>query len=472
MPTIRLVPSNYGRSNTNYVTVTNPTNMYNNTDHTDNYASIRGRNNANNTYYAFINGFNFGDVPSNVEVTSFKVKIRAYRNSYLSTNASYLIRLASSASSSSAIANTTMSEQVGTSADVYEIPTGNLTWNTLSGYGSGFSIEVPLRSTASQYPYLYVYGAEIEVTYGTNYDVDASSEVPDILVDPTHQSVLQGESATVMFDVDDISGYLVTDNGTDVTSSLVQHAKETSGSITATAESFTTGFSGGSNMAFYTSSSSTGHNFEYAVGHTAESPGSTASGSGSWTYVKDGSSSTSNTGYADFVFDFSEIPIDATITSVTVKCYGAVESSNQSTSHSDITLFSGNTQKGTMQKFTSSTNSIITISSPGTWTRQELQSAKLRFAVGYYGGHLFGITWTVTYTVPPGNYYTYTINNVSSAHTLVLKQGSATAKFYIKVNGAWQSNVTKVYKKINGSWVQQTNYASVFDPNTNYVKGN
>lgn len=40
----------------------------------------------------------------------------------------------------------------------------------------------------------------------------------------------------------------------------------------------------------------------------------------------------------------------------------------------------------------------------------------------------------------------------------------------IKSNGAWQ-NVSKVYKKINGSWVEQSNLASLFDTNTNYVKG-
>jgi len=96
-------------------------------------------------------------------------------------------------------------------------------------------------------------------------------------------------------------------------------------------------------MNFYTSSSSTGNNFSYAVGHTAESPGSTSSGNGSWTYVKDNGSSTSYTGYADFVFDFSEIPVGSTINSVTVKCYGAQEDTSQSNGHADITLYSGTT---------------------------------------------------------------------------------------------------------------------------------
>ena len=170
MATIRLVPSAYTRSSTNRVTVTDPNNMYYNTDHTANYCSIRGRNSSSNTYYCFIHGFDFNQVPSNANVTGFRVLIRCYRNSYLSTNSSYAIRLASTPSSSSAISNTTMSDTITTTSGgtVYEIPTGSLTWSTLESYGTNFSIDIPLRSTSSQYPYLYVYGAEIEVTYSAS----------------------------------------------------------------------------------------------------------------------------------------------------------------------------------------------------------------------------------------------------------------------------------------------------------------
>ena len=165
MPTIRLVPSSYGRSSTTRVAVTNPENMYYNTDHTSAYCSIRGRNSTSSTYYAFINGFNFDDVPANAVVSSFVVKIRCYRNTYQQTGSTYRLRLASSASNNSVISGTTMSEDIGTTADVYAIPTGDLTWSQLKNYGSGFSIEIPLRPSSSQYPYVYVYGAEIEVTY-------------------------------------------------------------------------------------------------------------------------------------------------------------------------------------------------------------------------------------------------------------------------------------------------------------------
>lgn len=163
--TLRLVPSSYGRSNNSYVTVTNPENMYENTDDSSDVCSIRGRNNSSNTYYCYIRGFNISDVPSNATVTSFKVKIKCYRNSYLRQDSStYYLHLCNN---TSAIQNTYMSGAVttSTSGDVYEIPTGSLTWANIKQYGTNFGIRVPLRSTSSSRPYLYVYGAEIEVTY-------------------------------------------------------------------------------------------------------------------------------------------------------------------------------------------------------------------------------------------------------------------------------------------------------------------
>lgn len=412
MATIRLVPSTYSLSNTS-LTINNVDRMYTNTDSTT-YGTCSTT--SSNTRYLYLRGFNFDDIPSGATINSFSIKIKA-NESGLSTNTNYrpyLVNNTSTLTGTFSVISTSVTTQTcsGVSAS----------WATISGYGSDFGIRFTVRSSSNNSTgTLNVYGAEIEVNYTTvDYTITATSAVSGVSLSPATQSVIEGDSAEITFEIDDISDYIVTDNDVDVTSSLVRHSYPGGGTVSKTATSFTTGFSGGTSMNFYTSSSSTGNNFNYAVGHTAESPGSTSSGSGSWTYVKDNGSSTSNTGYADFAFDFSDIPENATITQVQVKCYGAVESASQSTSHADITLYSGSTQKGTMQKFTSSTNSVITISSPGTWTRAELQSAKLRFAVGYYGGHIFGITWNVTYTTPTGYYYTYTLDNVQASHVIVL----------------------------------------------------
>ena len=90
-----------------------------------------------------------------------------------------------------------------------------------------------------------------------------------------------------------------------------------------------------------------------------------------------------------------------------------------------IGLYAGSTLKSTEQEFTSTSNQVITITNPGTWTREELQNAKLRFTVAYYGGYIGGVTWAVNYTVPvEGNlyYYEYTINNISADHEIVVAE--------------------------------------------------
>lgn len=358
MATIRLVPSAYSRSNTNYVTVSNESNMYNNTDHTSNYATLRGRagRSSNSTYYAFIHGFNFDDVPSTATVTGFKVMIRAYRGSYMATgNTNYRICLASQASNSYKIGNTTLSSDITTSSggEVYEIPTGSLTWDTLKEYGSDFSIDIPLRNSStssSNYPYVYVYGAEIEVTY----------TLPDprtITTSLTGNGTISPSGSTTMYDGEEYELTItptnisdpvtVTNNGTDVTADLVEHySGGTSTSYsTASGSGVTTGFarSGG---AFYQSSSTTSDSWlRYAIGKTAESPYSTSNTSN--TYCKDGTNDATTAGWMNYPFDFSTLPENAEVTSVEVKCYGAAESTSQSASHADVSLWCGSEQKGT-----------------------------------------------------------------------------------------------------------------------------
>ena len=172
----------------------------------------------------------------------------------------------------------------------------------------------------------------------------------------------------------------------------------------------------------------------------------------------------------NYPFDFSTLPSDAEVTAVEVKCYGATESTTETASHADISLWCGSTQKGTTQKFTSTSNSTITISDPGTWTRAELQDAWVRFGVGYYGGRILGITWKVTYTYGGTlAYYTYTYD-VNGNATIAVTIGTATTTMYIKLNGTWVP-ATAVYKKVNGTWVQQSNLTNVFESGVNYLKG-
>ena len=432
MPTMRLVASVNAVSNGTYVLTSDTDNMYTNVDSTTYGTVTHNRASTNNTYYFYLRGFNFDDIPSDAIVSNWTVKIKASAKGHTtSTSSSYQMSLCQGTTS---IGNTYADGRLSTTTTTFTFAEGSLTWDSVAGYGANFGIRVPLRrANSNTADVVTIYGAEIEVTYTIPNPVNVSSILVsgNGTISPSGTTIMaEGDEYTLTITpTDKTEEVILTKDGVDISSQLTEHYLPPSSTteVSKTATSFTTGFSGGTNMSFYTSSSSSTNNFNYAVGHTAESPGSTSSGSGSWTYVKDNGSSTSNTGYADFSFDFSAIPANAEIASVTVRCYGAIEDSSQSTSHADITLFSGNTQKGTMQKFTSSSNSIITISDPGTWTRAELQSAKLRFAVGYYGGHIFGITWIVNYYIPSGNpdYYTYTFEVGANDTVLEVTIGSA-----------------------------------------------
>lgn len=475
MATIRIVASAYTRSNTNYVTVTDDSNMYNNVDHTSNYCTLRGRagRSSNSTYYAFIHGFDFNEVPSNATVTSFKVKIRAYRGQYQATgNTNYRIALASQPSNSYKIGSTTLSSDITTTSggEVYEIPTGSLTWDTLKNYGTNFSIDVPLRNSStssSNYPYVYVYGAEIEVTY----------TIPNprtITTTLSGNGTIEPSGANIYYDEDEFELIITptnssdtvtaTKNGSDITSQLVRHTGQETDSQVPT-EDFTTGFSS-SGANFYQSSSVTSTSWlEYAIGHSAESPYSTSNTSN--TYVKPEGA----TGWINYHFDFDAIPSSATINSVSVKVYGARENATVDSTHvARFQCYSGNTAKGTIQNFTSTSNSLVTVSDVGTWTASELHDAQLRFEVGYYGGRMLGITWSVTYTAQ--DHYTYTMTVSGDATIAVTIGGSTTQpKLYTKINGSWVE-VQTAYKKVNGSWVAQSDVTSVFQSGTNYIKGN
>ena len=76
MAQIRLVPSTYEVSSTQYLSVSNAANMYANTDSTT-YATVTNSRNQTTSYYIYLRGFNFSDIPSNAIINSFTVKLKA-----------------------------------------------------------------------------------------------------------------------------------------------------------------------------------------------------------------------------------------------------------------------------------------------------------------------------------------------------------------------------------------------------------
>lgn len=447
MATIRLIPSTYYLSNSSYLSVSNASNMYADTDNTT-YATVTNSRTSTSSYYIYLRGFDFSSIPSAAVVSSFTVKVKCNH----SGGYAQAIYLYDDTSSSLGSSSTTLSSTVTT-----HTINVNGTWADLVAAGSDLGIRINCRrSSRNTTAYVYVYGAEIEVTYTVPDPRTVTSTLTgDGTISPSGAtSTYDGEEYTLTITPTNTSDTVtVTNNGTDVTGELVAHGAGST--VSSVPDDVTTsGIQSGSSYA------------EYAVGHSAESPSS--SGTSSNMYA-----SQSSTGYAAYSFDFSAIPSNATIEAIEVRAYGHRESSTISSTYvSQCVLYQGSTAISDEVDFPSTSNSIITIEPTTLPTRAQLDNVTLRHYVGYYGGLVLGITFEVTYSTGSGiDHYTYTYT-VSGDATIavVIGGGGSTQTISFKQNGSWVA-ATTVYKKVNGAWVQQTDLSSVFDSNTNYVKG-
>lgn len=420
---LTLYPSGYtGLSNLTTTTSYPVTNGYDSSSSTSYARFTLSSGSTGYLYYTF----DTSDLPSEATISSITGTVRAYvsSTSRVTSTQCQLYTGTTAKGSNVTFASTSSSNTVtlspGNSWTVAELSDLRLKIGGTgsSGGGGGGSSR-----------YIYFYGATVVINYtisGTAYTITATSTVSGITPTPATQDIMAGNDGVVTFPINELTldDYTVTDNGTDVTGSLVRHIVSASGTVSAVPSStFTTGLSD-SNANFYMSSSSTGTTYlERAIGNSAESPDTSTSN----TYIKDNDSNTA-TGWINYTFDFSDIPESATINSVEVRVYGARENSTTDSTHvARLQTYCGDTAKGTAEEFTNTTNSILTLASPGTWTRAELQNAQLRFTIAYYGGRVGGVSWDVSYTVASGEtyYWTYTISDIDADHAVVLEAAGA-----------------------------------------------
>lgn len=448
MATIRLVPSTYYLSSSSYLSVSNASNMYDDTDSTT-YATVTNSRTSTTSYYIYLRGFNFDDIPSAAVVSNFTVKLKA-RESGVSTSTSYKPYLANG---TSAINGTC--DVIDTTAEVLTFTGLTADWEDIVGYGSDFGIRINCRrASRNTTGYMYIYGAEIEVTY----------TVPDprtVTTTLNGDGTISPSGSTTTYDGEEFELTITptnkadtvtaTQDGTDITGQLVAHGAGST--ISAVPDDVSTNsISSGSSYA------------SYAVGHSAESPSS--SGTSSNMYASSGS-----TGYAEYSFDFSSIPSGAVIEDITVTCYGHRESSTIDSTHvSSVTIYNGSTAISEDVDFPSTSNSTITVI-PDTMP-SSMSNVTVRHTVGYYGGLVLGITFEVTYSTGSGiDHYTYTYT-VSGDSIIVVNIGSvSTTVLYFKEGSSTWTAASVAWKKISGVWTRQSDLTTVFDANTNYVKG-
>lgn len=310
-------------------------------------------------------------------------------------------------------------------------------------------------SSSSQSKYIYFYGATVTISFTyeeTAWTVTASTSVGTI--DPSGaQEIVDGESFVLA--IYDATGCTVTDNGTDVTSSLVEKAVATGGTETFVPESYTT------------DGSISGTYYQSAVGQGSD----TSNSSGGNNYASGGSSSTA---YVDYSFGISGIPSNATITGISCSVKGKAESSTMDSSHfAKVCLYLDGTAIGDEAQFTSTSDSVITATATTLPSVSELDGLTLRFSVAYYGGNVVGATLSISYTVPSSGsatYYEYTISSVTADHVIVVSTGSSSSEaIWSKESGTWMT-YSAVWKKSSGTWTIQAASAA-FDEGTNYVRG-
>lgn len=456
MATIRLIPSASAVSSGSYASISDASNMYTNTDSTTHGTFTHNRASTNNTYYGYLRGFNFDDVPSNAVVSSFTVKIKASATGHTtSTSSNYYMTLCNNTTS---ISGTMASGRLSTSTTTFTFNHSTLDWGTINGYGSNFGIRVPMRRASSNTAdVVSVYGAEILV----EYTVPVARTVTTTL---SGSGTIDPSGTNTYYDGDEFELVIEPTNASDTVTAtrdgasiqLEYHAGgETSESNVLGAYSLVSGGFNGSGASY----------FQGIVGHGHDTSTTTTSN-----YY-----SSSNSTNAVFHYDvsFEGIPEDATIKSLYMMANGHAESTSQSSEYMCVQLKSGSTALSERYNFKSAgtSNSTQTIQATTLPTVAQLESLVVECTLGYYGGAINGVTVYLTYEMASA-YYTYatTISGDMTIAVTIGGGGGDTSKIYVKLNGTWVEATP--YKKVNGSWVLQTDVTNVFDSTKKYVKGN
>lgn len=424
--------------------------MYTNTDDND-YATVTNSRTSTTSYYIYLRGFNFEDVPSVAVVSSFTIKLKA-RESGVSTSDSYKPYLANGTSAINGSCDV-----ITTTATTHTFSGLSADWDDIKGYGDNFGIRINCRrASRNTTGYMYIYGAEIEVTY----------TIPDprtVTTTLTGNGTIDPAGTNTYYDGDEFELVITPTNasdpvsatrdGTDITSQLTFHngGQTTEQNVLGAYELISGGFNSGESW------------FEGIVGQGYDTDNTTTSN-----YY---SSSSSTRAVFQYDVSFTGIPDSATITSLYMMVNGHAESTSNSSEYMCVQLKSGSTELSEEFNFKSvgTSNSTQTISATTLPTVAQLENLAIECTLGYYGGAINGATVFLTYEVA-GVYYTYATTISGDMTIAVVIGASAQPQLYLKVNGTWVE-VSEVYMKVNGSWVMQDK-TTVFDTSANYVKEN
>ena len=405
MATIRLIPSTYSLSNTSYLSISNASNMYTNIDSTT-YATVNHTRNRTTSYYIYVKGFNFDDIPADAIINSATIKVKAK----VTSADSYAPALYNNTTS----LNQNLSGNIGTTTTTSTVDiTSN--WETYKGYGSNFGIRLRLnrssRYTASS---MNIYGAEILVDYTipTHYTI-STSITGGTLRSPTVASTTVSGGANYEITFNGNPGYTLssmTVNGVEVTPTIKS-------APAPTLPRYTVSTNYGTYQAYNLSNAYDGNNSTYFWSSEAQTQGK---------YI---------------LITFSDF--------VNLKSFSTYSSNNRDYPHPcnmlQVSADNENwTDIGTFSDAQTSTFSNITNANNIKYVRIYATSNIENWLV------LNEITMSYESAQLGGEYYSYTISAIDSDKTVVIIFNEPDVH-YVKVDGRWRKVLT-AYRKVNGAW--------------------
>lgn len=467
MTTVKLVASTYSVTGT-VVVNQNEDSLYENTSNSSNPARITHTTSGTSSYYLYLKGFDFSEIPSNAQVSSFTVRVKGYESG-LSTSTSYAPRLYNNSSGttwSSITGASAASSNFGATTSTITVPyTG--TWDTLKEYGSNLGIRLVVRrSSRNTQGYLYIYGAEIEVTYTAE-----TVYVTGVSLNENSISLEEGQTEQLTATVAPSNA---TDKSVSWSSSNTSVATVSNGLVTAVSAgsaNITVTTTDGGYTATCAVTVTQPVLTQYKLTNTA-TPGKDyliGNGDSGSIYLLSNESGGSRTlkGVAATVTD----GIVSITGSTAAKCLFSLD---LYTAGNDVTTaWSINNQ----YIYCDNSNGLR-MNAPATLDR-----------FWHYNDHKF---WQFKSTASDGYddtsseykyYLTWSNGNATDSHVtspsiedtdipatyLFEEYTPSDTELYVKLNGTW-TTVQTAYKKVNGTW-QQVDISQAFQSGVNYLKG-
>ena len=462
MTTVKLVASTYSVTGT-VVVNQNESSLYKDTSNSSNPARITHTTSGTSSYYLYLKGFNFDTIPSNAQVSSFTIRVKGYESG-LSTSTSYAPRLYNNTSSITGAS--AASSNFGTTTNTITVPyTG--TWETLKGYGSNLGIRLVIRrNSRNTQGYLYIYGAEIEVTYTAE-----TVHVTSVSLDENSISLEEGQT-------EQLTAVVAPSNATDKSvswsSSNTSVATVSNGLVTAVSAG-STNITATTTDGGYTATCAVTVTqpvlTQYRLTNTA-TPGKDyliGNGDSGNIYLLSNESGGSRTlkGVAATVTD----GIVSITSSTAAKCLFSLDlytAGNNVTTAWSI---------GNQYIYCDNANGLR-MNSPATLDRfwhyrdHKFWQFKSSASDGYSdtsSEYKYYLTWnngnaTDSHVTSPS------IEDTDIPATYIFEEYTPSdSELYVKRNGAW-TQVSKAYRKISGSW-QEVAFDQVFQEGTNYIMG-